>query len=239
MKETIYTIPIHDAFSTDCACPICLFEKEQEAHVIEYTLGASMMEPDERQRSNEIGFCRHHYQMLLQNPNKLSLALILESHMEEIRQQLQRETVHLKPANGFFKKTGNRKQAVTEAGNKMKSISDGCLICQKLSNTLEKFIDNLFYLYRTEAEFPKRFWSVKGFCLPHTALLLQGAARNLNGDMLYTFSQKLLEQESAYLTNTKEDVSWFTKKFDYRYANADWKNAKDAVPRAVTLLSGE
>ena len=88
MKETIYTIPINDAFSTDCTCPICLFKKEQEAHLIEYTLGASMMEPDERQRSNAVGYCHVHYQMLLQNPNKLSLALILESHIAELRNKL-------------------------------------------------------------------------------------------------------------------------------------------------------
>ena len=29
----------------------------------------------------------------------------------------------------------------------------------------------------------------------------------------------------------KEDVSWFTKKFDYRYKDESWKNSRDAVIR--------
>lgn len=240
MKETIYTIPIHDVFSAECACPICLFEEGQEIHLIEYTLGGSMMEPDERQRSNEVGFCHAHFQKLLQNPTKLSLALILESHMDKLEHQFQSELQHIKPTKSLFqKKNGTLRQKVAALGSQIQRKSRNCLICQKLTDTLDKFIDNLFYLYRTEANFPEQFWAAKGFCLPHTALLLQGAARHLDETMLYSFTKQLLEKEKVYLAQTKEDVSWFTKKFDYRYADADWKNAKDAVPRAIDLLSGK
>ena len=34
------------------------------------------------------------------------------------------------------------------------------------------------------------------------------------------------------------DVSWFCKKFDYRYEKEDWKNSKDAVERALDFLNG-
>ena len=34
------------------------------------------------------------------------------------------------------------------------------------------------------------------------------------------------------------DVSWFCKKFDYRYENEDWGNSKDAVERAIKFLCG-
>ena len=30
-----------------------------------------------------------------------------------------------------------------------------------------------------------------------------------------------------------EDVDWFQKKFDYRFKDADWKDSKDAVQRAM------
>lgn len=238
MKETIYTIPINDAFANDCICPICVFEKEQEAHLIDYTLGASMMEPDERQRSNAVGYCHTHYRMLLENPTKLSLALVLESHIAELRQKLDREKNAIKPGSSLFQKKEG-KQSVALAGNRVDAENSACLICQKLSAIMEKFMDNLFYLYQSDADFQGRFWSVQGFCLPHTALLLKSAVRNLNGREAVSFSQKILEREERYLAETQEDISWFTKKFDYRYKDEDWKNSKDAVPRAVAILSGQ
>ena len=31
----------------------------------------------------------------------------------------------------------------------------------------------------------------------------------------------------------RDDLEWFTDKFDYRNADADWKNSKDALIRAI------
>ena len=36
----------------------------------------------------------------------------------------------------------------------------------------------------------------------------------------------------------QEDISWFIKKFDYRYENESWKNSKDAVERTVNKARG-
>ena len=41
------------------------------------------------------------------------------------------------------------------------------------------------------------------------------------------------------MSSLTEDVSWFCKKFDYRYENEPWKGAKDSVERAIRFLSGE
>jgi biotin carboxylase len=46
--------------------------KAQEQKIIEYTLGASMMEPDFRIITNELGFCEYHTSMLIKQENKLS-----------------------------------------------------------------------------------------------------------------------------------------------------------------------
>ena len=45
--------------------------------------------------------------------------------------------------------------------------------------------------------------------------------------------------EKKYLEELSGDVSWFCKKFDYRYDEEPWYNAKDAIPRAEKFLSGE
>jgi hypothetical protein len=36
----------------------------------------------------------------------------------------------------------------------------------------------------------------------------------------------------------QEDISWFIKKFDYRFENESWKNSKDAVERTVNKVRG-
>ena len=41
-----------------------------------------------------------------------------------------------------------------------------------------------------------------------------------------------------YVTSLSEDVSWFCKKFDYRYDEEPWYNSKDSVQRSIKFLTG-
>lgn len=43
----------------------------------------------------------------------------------------------------------------------------------------------------------------------------------------------------SYLEALSGDVSWFCKKFDYRYEEEPWGNAKDAVERAIKFLRSD
>ena len=43
----------------------------------------------------------------------------------------------------------------------------------------------------------------------------------------------------GYLAELTEDVSWFCKKFDYRYGDEPWYNSKDAVERAMRFLRSD
>jgi len=45
--------------------------------------------------------------------------------------------------------------------------------------------------------------------------------------------------ELGYLAQLTEDVSWFCKKFDYRYDAEPWKNSKDSVERAIKFLRAD
>lgn len=82
MKEKLYTIPVNDAFSQDCECPICVMRKTLEDNAIEYTMGPSYMEDDVRMETDRLGFCRLHMMALSKQKNKLGLALILKTHMD-------------------------------------------------------------------------------------------------------------------------------------------------------------
>ena len=44
----------------------------------------------------------------------------------------------------------------------------------------------------------------------------------------------------VYLDNMKrvrDDLEWFTDKFDYRYVNEPWKNSKDALIRSALKMN--
>ena len=74
MTEKIYTIPINEQFDICSAdksegCPICRLYNDLENNELELILGAAMMEPDTRIKTNEKGFCIEHYQMMLQRKN--------------------------------------------------------------------------------------------------------------------------------------------------------------------------
>ena len=56
MAEQLYTIPVNDAFHADCECPLCQMQKTLEEHAIEYTMGPSYMEDDNRAMTDKMGF---------------------------------------------------------------------------------------------------------------------------------------------------------------------------------------
>ena len=84
MAEQIYTIPINEAFEQSGGCPLCRMKKKLERESLDYVMGAAMMDPDVRIRTNRLGFCRRHYDDMLSMKNRLSLALMLESHLDEV-----------------------------------------------------------------------------------------------------------------------------------------------------------
>ena len=45
MKETIYTIPVNEAYDVKCECPLCLLEHRFDADRLKYCLAPSLMEP--------------------------------------------------------------------------------------------------------------------------------------------------------------------------------------------------
>ena len=56
-----------------------------------------------------------------------------------------------------------------------------------------------------------------------------------NFSEFYSTAHKI---QRAYLDELNKDVSWFCKKFDYRYDEEPWYNSKDSVKRGVKFLGG-
>lgn len=240
LKENIYTIPINEVFDMDCECALCEFIKNEEIKRIDYSLGASMMEPDERIKSNELGYCQRHTQMMYHHGNKLSHALVLETRLDNLIESidnLNESLKRVKPA-GLFSKCSKNNISDFKEFRKVSLASDTCVICKRLDEIMEAFVNNLFYMYKKDDEFKNKFFSSKGFCISHFNLLAKKALELLNNDECVTFLKELCKLETEHLKRVRDDVNWFTKKFDYRFKDAEWKNSKDAVQRGSLKISG-
>ncbi len=220
--EKIYTIPVNDAFNISDGCPFCRMYKTLEDNELDIILGASMMEPDIRIETNKLGFCREHYEKMFTMKNRLSLALMLESHLDEVIKNLS--------SGSLFK------DKFTSANEYLASHSDTCYVCRRIENNFEKMIECAVILWETDDEFRKKFENTPYFCIHHYARMLKTASVFVSKKKRSDFYLSASKIENEYLKTLKEDVSWFCKKFDYRYDAEPWGNSKDAVERAIKSI---
>lgn len=253
MKEKIYTIPVTDAFSTDCECPLCELEKKLEISLVDYTLGPSLMEPDGRMETNENGFCRTHFEQLYNKQvNRLGLGLILDTHLaaenERLHKIFQKKAGDLQKEQNMpltkmlASKLGSKPTESTKLVDDLIAELDGyaskCTICKKLDYTMDRYIDVIFYLWFHERDFRNLFNSKKGFCLKHLKTLLAGVKKYLNAKETAEFMAHLMPLQLENMERIQKEVNWFTQKFDYRNQDAPWGNSKDSLPRSIQKLVG-
>ena len=108
-----------------------------------------------------------------------------------------------------------------------------CYICNKMNSTFDRYIATFFHLYHTEESFRLKFKACKGFCSSHYKVLTNTAPEYLSGEELSGFYKLLNHLYIENMKRVRDDLEWFINKFDYRYAEEPWKNAKDAMPRAI------
>lgn len=239
MKEKIYTIPVNEAYDTDCECPLCLLERQLEAEAVDYALGAAMMEPDYRIESNAKGYCQKHYSMMFKKPNKLSLALVLDTHLAEIRSKIEKyeKTAKNLAVGGLFSKN-----PVAGFNDSLcpilENLDKSCMVCEKIEHTMQRYIDVLLYMWANDSEFKKKFDKSKGVCLPHFDALCRASVKSLNKKDASQFVYELCKKQNEELERIQEDIHKFTLKFDYRNADMEWGTAKDAPIRTIEKIAG-
>lgn len=230
--EQLYTIPVNEAFDAAmaedaCICPMCTLYDRLEENELDLILGASMMEPDVRQKTNVQGFCHRHYGNMFHRKNRLGLALMLESHLAEIEKSLSDDGLA-----ALISGVG------TGPMKKLGQLEESCYVCGRIEGHFARMFDTVLLLWREDGAFRRKLAAQKYFCLPHYRRLLALGKQELSKKAFPDFYAALAAIERAYTAALSEDVSWFCKKFDYRYADEPWKNSKDAVERAIRFLSG-
>ena len=227
MRESILTIPINEVFEPREGCPICAMRNTVEEHISEYIMGAAMMEPDVRVKTNELGFCKDHYLKMRRANNRLSLALMLDSHIQQVKTNVFGE-------NKFFKPSP--KKILYKAVR----LQETCFICDKMNFGMEHMLDTIYRTYETDKDFRKLVSEQSEFCLPHYTMLAENIPDNMNKDRAKEFSQTIKQITLDYLEELGGDVRHFCNMFDYRNngEDADWGNAKDAIERATAFFDG-
>ena len=231
--EQIYTIPVNEALEAgaadhSCGCPMCALYRKLEENELDLILGASMMEPDVRIKTNEQGFCRTHYDMMFTRKNRLGMALTLESHLNELKKDL---------SAGFVGNLLGRPDA--RPAKRIAALEKSCYVCTRIDFHFQHMAETVVLLFDSQEDFAEKLKSQPYFCLPHYRLLLEKAAARLQKKKLAEFTNIISGVVEHYLETLSEDVSWFCKKFDYRYDQEPWKNSKDSVERAMAFLRSD
>ena len=227
--EKIYTIPVNEAFEASeadyaCGCPFCTLYNKLEENELELILGASMMEQDVRIKTNELGFCKTHYDMMFTRKNRLGMALMLESHLDELRSKTDKHglaAIGADPMKHFAR------------------LEDTCYVCSRIEFSFDKMMATAVLLWEKDSDFRRKMRAQPYICLPHYRMFAEYGKKGLPKKLYSDFYKELSEVVGNYFDSLREDVSWFCKKFDYRYDAEPWGNAKDAVERAIKFTSGD
>ncbi|MBQ9098653.1 MAG: hypothetical protein IJY50_04395 [Clostridia bacterium] len=231
--EQIYTIPVNEKFEASaadasCGCPMCALYRKLEEDELDLILGASMMEPDVRIKTNKLGFCRTHYDMMFVRKNRLGMALTLESHLKELQGDL---------SKGFLGTVMGRPDQ--KPARRIGELESSCYVCGRIDFHFQHMAETVVLLFDTDETFVEKLKQQPYFCLPHYRLLLEKASARLGKKRLPAFCEITEKVVKGYLETLTDDVSWFCKKFDYRYDKEPWKNSKDSVERAIKFLRSD
>lgn len=241
MKETLYTIPLMDAFQEQDECPFCFIEKNLEHDSLDYILGSASayMQTDIRALTNKHGFCSSHYHKMFAYGNALGNAIMMQSYLRETKKELHKQMGNFSAAKtGFldkFKKTDSTQH--TSLGRFLHKTAADCYICSRNRETFARYIDTFFLMLRSDEQFYDIFRNGKGFCLHHFEVLIEAAEQAMGAKQREEFHKVLFAQMEAAFERLDEDISWFIDKFDYQNREADWKTSKDALQRCMQKLT--
>lgn len=236
MKESLYTIPLMDAFKADDECPFCFIERELEQHAISFILGSAYMEDDIRMETDETGFCRHHYKMMYDYGNRLGSALILSTHFKKLNKDLKEQIKAFSPGKtSLFKKSKTSDNPLTDW---IEKNENSCYVCNYIEKNYDRYLDTFFDLYKKSPEFLELFKKSKGFCLHHFKELAAGGQNKLNDKQKAEFYPMLFNLMEENMKRLEEEVTWFTEKYDYRNKDKDWGNSKDSIQRCMQKAAG-
>jgi hypothetical protein len=232
MKYQIDTIPVWEALEYKGPCLLCSLRAKTEDEEVQRALGSGVMEPDVRVRSNAVGICRAHQQMMFGTRNRLAHALLMDTHAEEVLKKLGKIKVQ---AGRIRESNGKPVKALADT---LRDLSAHCVICENIQTHMQRYVYTLIHLWKTDTKFKRQFEQSNGICLPHAADLIEASAKHVGARERKEFIGVCLNLLCDSLVEDEKDLKWFTQKFDYRNQDKPWGNSKSAIERTTNRLRG-
>lgn len=221
MREDICSIPISEIFEPKDGCPFCRMRDMLEDRMATYITGAAMMEPDVRVETNRLGFCHQHFEQILQRGSRLSVALILESLLDEAGKDILPEDDKLAP-----------KKILAAADRRAHS----CFVCENVEKNMQHLSATVIKLWQSEPEFRTLYSEQTHICLPHYSFILAAAQKmpRKNFQPFAAETQAPCEKLSRYRQGRHHP---FLPHVRLPQCGGDWGNSRDAIERAITYLT--
>lgn len=164
MRYHLDTIPVWDAFGNERRMPPVRHKAKRRSHICAKLSGRLRHGADVRLEVNQKGFCARHFAQMLSLNNRLGLALITHTHMQQATGKRQAPA----PRAGLFSR---RSVPAQEA--------ESCILCDRLNATMDRYLYTVLHLFGTDESFRETFSASKGFCMPHARALADMAAQAL------------------------------------------------------------
>ena len=165
------------------------------------------------------------YAQILKQRNRLSVALMLESHLDEMEKQI------------FAGAPLVGKNAKKQARDANRSACT-CFVCDQMGDAMEKMLATVCRTYETQKEFCQLFEDQPCLCLPHFSALVEASTGAMSKKAQPDFAKEASKLARRYLTELRGDVHHFCEMYDHRNAGSnDWGNSKDSIERAIWYLT--
>ena len=219
-KYQLETIPVWDGIRSGSECFICdLMPPAEHAH-LEFFLGASVMNPETRVRVNATGFCTEHTAKLVESGHPNSMAVMWETHLERTREELQKVFRELESPR-------NLKKTVAGLDDILGKREEGCLICRRMKDRLDRYCFTIPYLWGQDPEFRK------AFCLHHMSHILRMSMDALDSKQQKEFAQSMAALQQRNLEKNASDLVYMIEHYKSENRDKPWNGCEDAQVRAV------
>ncbi len=235
MKEKIYTIPVNEAFEEDCECPFCVMYKKLDEDTVDFMLGPSYMEDDIRMETNKMGFCDIHFHKMYERKNLLGLGLMIETHINDIVENIEKVKTKKAPKKKLFSKEPTENIPIVSYLNELEKE---CYICNKIENIFLLYIDTFLQLYKKDDRLKTNLLNSKGFCLKHFRQVLEASYKTYSEKDYEEFKDVIVSLQVKNMNRLKHEVELFTNKFDCKYDNIPYGTSKDSIPRGINKICG-
>lgn len=221
-KLSIEDIRLYDEFEKKEKCALCNSVENYELQILNAISSDLVMDLDFFPKFGvEYTFCDYHLNKIESTKDKLGIAIMLKKLIKLEIKRLEKGDIENTSNRLFIKKSNTKK----------------CFVCEKVNlEAMKNDLEITIKLWKNIQSFRENFKNQQYFCYNHSRLLLATAKKLLTKKEFEEFKQEIIEVQLKYSNSLESDLEWFINKFDYRYANEPWKNAKDSIYRAREIL---